>query len=118
MRVILFPYQSEQPIEELDIPDVPVERIQSLYRLLGGDLLTLDVPQQLLKGNAAVALINSDAKAIYRGSLNYRATLFMSPGLGILADDYIAGPMLVAGFANHNLVDAPKSVLERIGNII
>lgn len=121
MKAVLFPNKETDLVEELELPDSPSDQLESIRRLTGGGKLHMyAIPKQLVGGKNTVAYVNADGRYTYRGTVNYRATLFMSPGLGLVSGDYIAGPMVVIGYdprtAKH--VDAPKSVVERIVKIL
>ena len=78
------------------------------------DLQALPVPGRIDPTRRSVAYVNEDGKYTDL-EYNERATEFMQ-GAGLMPGDYIAGAMLVCGFApNGEHDELPQSVIDYLG---
>jgi hypothetical protein len=114
VKAVLIPVHD--PIREMDLPTGDQRHLKALQNLVGGHIEAIGVPVQFTREAHATCYIHEEGKYVYRGEVNYRATDFLCPGIGLFMGDYIAGPMVVCGFdpttgAN---TDIPDRVMARI----
>lgn len=110
-KAILIPVDG--PIENVEL-DGSIQQLQTLVG--GGNIEALSLPSFIPDADASTAYINEEGK--YRPDLeaNPRATDFMLPGVGLWANDYIAGPFLLVGFdpnSGEHTDELPQAVVNR-----
>jgi hypothetical protein len=115
--------QHDGPLEALVIPVLgPVQPVtlddtlEQLQGIVGGLIQALPVPDFICPGGRATVYVNEDGKADPNCAPNFRATDFLVPGVGLFWGDYIAGPMIVAGFdpRTGNHAPLPETVEQRV----
>ena len=105
----------EGPMEDVQIiADSDGSMLACIQALVGGNFQPLNLPTFIEGCERATAMINEDGKAL-RLPPNMRATDFLVPGSGLMWGDYIAGPMVLAGFdaSTGETTDIPAGVYER-----
>jgi hypothetical protein len=118
--------ETTQPFNVLVIPvEGPVERhtleaggdsLAFLQNLVGGWIEAVGVPSFISGSDKASAYVNEEGK-LHGLVPNMRATDFMVPGVGIGWGDYIAGPLVLAGFdpeTGDNAPEVPDGVERRV----
>lgn len=115
-RALLIPV--EGPVTELDLDDGE-DSLRVLQAAVGGWIEAVRLPRFIRGAGRATAYVNEEGK-LERLPINRRATDFMIPGIGLFPGDYIAGPMVVAGFdpaSGTHLPTLPPAVERRIRKI-
>src|SRR5262245_37888399 len=98
MRAVVVPV--EGPVVPLDLPDEG-SALDVLQAAVGGMIEALPFPYK--EGDNATCYVNEDGKYTCLDDeghveVNHRATALMKPGTGLFTGDFIAGPMVIAGF--------------------
>jgi hypothetical protein len=88
---ILIPI--EGPIVEVELD----ETLEQLQELVGGVVQALPLPVAFDVQEQATAYVHDEGRLIGL-PVNWRATDFLVPGIGLFWGDYVAGPMLLCGF--------------------
>lgn len=101
------------PVYEIQID--PAGDLTTLQAVVDGYIEALRIPHFVKDADLATAYVNDEAH-IRATAANMRATDFMVPGIGLHFGDYIAGPMILAGFnpATGNHADLPPAVIDRV----
>lgn len=118
MRALLIPV--EGPCEEIDLlPDeaqdaAPGGRLLQLQLLVGGYIEALVCPDFIRDADLATMYANEEGK-LHQLPINRRATDFLVPGVGLAWGDYVAGPVVLAGFdpETGETRDLPEPVARR-----
>jgi hypothetical protein len=113
MRVLIIPV--EGPIEDRQIDG----QLDDLQALVGGYIEAVALPDFITGADQATAYVNEEGK-LDGLAPNFRATDFMVPGVGLMWGDYIAGPMVLAGFdpeTGEHTADIPPAVVRRAHQI-
>ncbi len=92
MNALLIPV--EGPVQAVEL-DGSLEQLQTL---VGGYIEALAVPEFICPDDGATAYVNEEGKFDPDCKPNMRATDFLVPGVGLMFGDWIAGPLLIAGF--------------------
>ena len=97
MRAVVVPV--EGPVVPLDIPDK--NALGVLQSAVEGMIEALPFPYR--EGDKAAVYVNEEGKFSCLDDdgnveVNRRATALMKPGIGLFLGDFIAGPMVIAGF--------------------
>jgi hypothetical protein len=100
------------PIEIIELDDT----LEQLQGIVGGLIQALPVPDFICPGGRATVYVNEEGKYDPDCAPNMRATDFLVPGVGLFWGDFIAGPMIVAGFdpRTGNHAPLPEAVEQRI----
>jgi hypothetical protein len=93
MKAIVIPV--EGPLVEIDLADEG--NLKVLQNAVGGYIEAVAVPDFISGADEATAYVDEEGK-LTGLPINRRATDFMVPGVGLSYGDYIAGPMVLAGF--------------------
>ena len=108
------------PIHEIEVGLPGVGDLRVLQVVIGGTIEALPLPAFIKDAGRATAYVHDEGKwacVNEDGSpqVNYRATDFMVPGIGIHFGDYIAGPFVLCGFnpADGEHDELPQSVIDR-----
>jgi len=112
MKVFVIPVAG--PCYEADLPETDGSCLEALHDLVGGYIEGLPIPHFVSGHENGTAYINEDGKG--QGlEVNYRATDFMVPGIGIFYGDYIAGTMVLAGvdYSTGENADVPEGMVRR-----
>lgn len=91
-RAIVIP--ASGPIETIEL-DGTLEQLQGI---VGGLVQALPVPEFIDPTGRSTVYVGEESKLVADPVFNGRATDFMVVGAGLLWGDWIAGPMVVAGF--------------------
>jgi hypothetical protein len=106
-------------IESMEVVELAPDRdggplLRQLQELVGGLIEALPIPDFVTDADRATAYVNEEGKMVGL-PVNWAATDFMVPGVGLAFGDVIAGPMLLAGFdprtGTHR--DLPPGVAKR-----
>lgn len=110
MIALLIP--AKGPVQTVEL-DGSLEQLQTL---VGGYIEALAVPEFICPDDSATVYVNEEGKFDPACKPNMRATDFLVPGIGMFAGDYVAGPMIVAGFnpRTGNHVALPAAVEKRV----
>ena len=84
------------PVRAIELGAVDGD-LAMLQEAVGGFIEALPLPDFIADGDLATAYVNEEGK-LRQLDVNWRATDFMVPGVGLFFGDFIAGPMVVAGF--------------------
>ena len=121
MKAFVIPVAG--PVYEIEL-GAPDGELATLAQALGGDPEILALPAAIPGAARAVAYVNENGKgASGRGDdtlpVNWRATLFMIPGVGLHRGDAVAGPMVLVGYDPSAGIHAalPDSVVARMRSI-
>jgi hypothetical protein len=98
MRAVVIPV--EGPVVPLDLPDEG-SALEVLQAAVGGMIEALPFPYR--DGDKASVYVNEDGKYTCLDDegnveVNLRATAMMKPGVGLFPGDFVAGPLVIAGF--------------------
>ncbi|HEY7621727.1 MAG TPA: DUF3846 domain-containing protein [Solirubrobacteraceae bacterium] len=101
MKVLVIPVAG--PLEEVVL--VPGDRFDGgtlgqLQELVDGMIEAVPLPGFISQADAATSYVNEEGKLLGLAP-NMRATDFFVPGIGLHFGDYIAGPLVLAGFDPH-----------------
>lgn len=113
MKALLIPVDG--PVEEIDLT-LGSGQLQQLQGLVGGYIQALPLPDEIEDAERSTVYINEEGKYVGDTRPNLRATVFMVPGIGLMAGDYVAGPMILCGFdplVGEN-TDVPAAITERV----
>jgi len=114
LRVLLIPLNGPLEFHELNSERSGLETLQ---KLVGGYVEAISLPPFIKDGGKATAYIHEEGKYEYPGQdgVNWRATDYMVPGIGLFHGDWIAGPMILAGFdpSTGEHAELPESVIRR-----
>jgi hypothetical protein len=112
MRAVVVPV--EGPVVPLDLPHEG-SAPNVLQAAVGGMIEALPFPYG--EGDKATCYVNEEGKYTCLDDegnveVNRRATALMKPGIGLFPDDFIAGPMVIAGFdpRTGEHIDLPDSL--------
>lgn len=117
-QALVIPVQG--PVYEIRVGDTAGD-LASLQEAVGGFIEAVPVPRFVKGAHTATAYINEDGKYTCLNedgnvAVNYRATDFMVPGIGLGWGDFIAGPMVLCGFdpttGDHAVL--PRAVVDRV----
>lgn len=116
MKALVIPV--EGPVYEIDIKGDTDAGLKALQDAVGGHIEMIRIPDFVKGHGSAVCWVNEEGKYKFPGQagINWRATDFLVPGVGLFMGDYIAGPMVIAG-ANYNTgatADLPRTVEDRV----
>ncbi len=108
-RALVIPVDGAVQAVELD------GSLAQLQGLVGGLIEALAVPSFIPGADRATCYVGEESK-FQECSPNMRATDFLVPGIGLWAGDYVAGPMVVAGFrpGTGDHAELPASVEKRV----
>lgn len=108
MQALLIPV--EGPLVEIETLDGGLSQLQGL---VNGNIEAVPMTPVVADENDSTVYVNEEGK--FTEQPNMRATDFMVPGVGIFAGDYIAGPMVLAGFDPNTgeHAELPQSVIDR-----
>ena len=100
------------PVQTVEL-DGSLEQLQAL---VGGLVQALPVPEFICATGGATAYVGDESKFDPDCAPNMRATDFLVPGVGLVWGDYVAGPMIVAGFdpRTGNHAPLPAAVKQRV----
>lgn len=95
--------------------------LATLQDAVGGWIEAVPIPPFVEGRERATAYINEEGKYACRNedgtvAVNMRATDFMVPGVGLHFGDFIAGPMVLAGFdmSTGEQAELPQAVEDRV----
>jgi hypothetical protein len=117
MKALVIPVNG--PIEEIELA-AENDDLDTLQRAVGGYIQALPLPGFVDPTGHSTAYVNEEGKYTCKDdrgavAVNFRATDFMVPGVGIFFGDYIAGPMVLCGFdpstGEHD--ELPEAVVKR-----
>jgi hypothetical protein len=94
MKALVIPV--EGPLYWMDLGgdnDLP-----TLQAAVGGFIEAVRLPEFVDPAGCATGYINEEGKLVDEPEVNWRATDFMVPGVGLRWGDFIAGPMVLVGF--------------------
>jgi hypothetical protein len=107
------------PIYEIEV-GMPAGDLTTLQGVVGGTIQAVPVPAFIKDADRATAYVHDEGKwacVNEDGSIavNYRATDFMVPGVGLHYGDFIAGPFVLCGFnpADGEHDHLPQAVIDR-----
>jgi hypothetical protein len=87
VRALLIPPELDQPIHDVQLPDV--DTLRTMQQHVGGHIKAINLDGL----DHVTCYVDEEGK--FTQPRNPRATVFLAPQL--FADDYIAGPLLVCG---------------------
>lgn len=110
MKALVIPVTG--PVTEIELNDT----LEQLQALVGGLIQAVPVPEFIAADDSATVYVNEEGKFDPDCKPNMRATDFMVPGIGLMFGDWIAGPMIVAGFdpRTGNHAELPAAVEKRV----
>ena len=110
----------EGPVTEIELGR-PGGDLAVLQEAVGGYIQALPVPEFADRTGRSTVYMNEDGKYTCvdndgRPLVNWRATDFMVPGVGLMPNDFIAGPFVVAGFdpSKGEHAEMPQAVIDRV----
>jgi hypothetical protein len=111
LTALLIPV--EGPVEEIELVPEDGSTLKQLQELVGGMIEAVPLPGFIPNARAATSYVNEEGK--FGQEVNWRATDFMVPGVGLFYGDWIAGPFVLCGFdperGEHDVL--PASVIKR-----
>lgn len=94
MKALLIPVSG--PVETIELSNSDSD-LQRLQEAVGGLIQGLPLPEFIDPDDQATAYVHEEGKLVGL-EFNGRATDFLVPGVGLFFGDYVAGPMVLAGF--------------------
>jgi Domain of unknown function (DUF3846) len=109
-RALVIPVDG--PVQPITLDDT-LEQLQSI---VGGLVQALPVPEFIDPDGRSTVYVGDESKFDPDCLPNMRATDFLVPGVGLFWGDYVAGPMIVAGFdpRTGQHVPLPDAVEQRV----
>lgn len=118
MKALVIPVAG--PVYEVEVGLPGAGDLRTLQEAVGGTIEALPLPRFLDPAGRATAYVHDEGKwacVNEDGSVavNYRATDFMVPGVGLSFGDFIAGPFVLCGFnpADGEHDELPQAVIDR-----
>jgi hypothetical protein len=104
------------PVYEIEVGAPNAGDLETLQAAVGGYIEALPVPEFVPGADRATCYVNEEGKFDPDCRPNMRATDFMVPGIGLMPGDWIAGPLVVAGFdpRRGEHAELPPAVVARI----
>jgi hypothetical protein len=97
MKALVIPVDG--PLYEVDLDNANDHgSLKALQDAVGGYIEAVALPDFIKGARNATAYVNEEGK-LEGLPINWRATDYMVPGVGLMVGDYIAGPMVLAGFS-------------------
>ena len=112
--VIALVVPVEGPITEIEL-DPDASNLKTLQAAVGGYIEAVAIPSFISCDDQATAYVNEEGKLLGL-PVNRRATDFFVPAVGLFWGDYIAGPLVLAGFdpETGEYTALPKTIIHRI----
>lgn len=106
------------PIERFELPEGD-GALDELQRRVGGHIEAVPIPSFITDAERATGYVHDEGKYTPDCDVNWRATDFYVPGVGLQPRDYIAGTLVLCGFdpETGENADVPESVALRVALI-
>lgn len=121
-RALVIPVYGD--VYEIQVGDSG-SSLTTLQEAVGGFIEAVPIPEFVKDAHRATAYVNEEGKytCLWQdGSpqVNWRATDFMVPGIGLQPGDYIVGPLVLTGFdpQTGSTAKLPDSVERRVKLIV